>query len=439
MESVNRDAGLARIVGPVALAASMISIVVGAGIFVVPAKLSELLGSLAPLAVLACAVAIGAIGLCMAEGGSRVPSSGGIYAFVTAAFGPCAGYVAGTVFWVSNVLACGAVSSALGDAVAAVLPPSVKVAAHGLVAAGAVIAISAINIGGIERGIRLVSFSTLAKLLPLAVFVGVGLFAIHGENFVRPATIGATDVGHTLLLTLFAFQGFETSLSVGGEIRDPVRTIPLAILLALSGVTVLYIAVQVIAQGILGPALAHSVVPLADAMGHVSPALRVMMLVGTALSMFGWLTSDLLGSPRILFAFARDGLLPRVLGRLSTRGHAPYASIICYGAIAIALALSGSFADLAASAALSLALLYIAACLASWQLARRGVARAGTPLGFRWMGVATAIGVGSMLAVMALASRTEILGLLVLTGLSLLGYLVQTRVLQPRSSGQPAI
>jgi APA family basic amino acid/polyamine antiporter len=343
------------------------------------------------------------------------------------------------VFWVSNVLACGAVSSALGDAVAAVLPPSMKVAVHGVVAAGAVIVISAINIGGIERGIRLVSFSTLVKLVPLAIFVGVGLFAIHGENFVRPATIGASDVGHTLLLTLFAFQGFETSLSVGGEIRDPVRTIPLAILMALSGVTVLYIAVQVIAQGILGPALANSAVPLADAMGRVSPALRVMMLVGTAVSMFGWLTSDLLGSPRILFAFARDDLLPRVLGRLSERGRAPYVAIICYSAIAIALALSGSFADLAALAALSLAVLYIAACLASWQLARRGVAQAGTPLGFRWMGVATAIGVGSMLAVMALASRTEIVGLLVLTGLSLLGYLVQTRVLHPRSTGQPAV
>lgn len=437
MGSVNRDAGLARIVGPVALAASMISIVVGAGIFLVPAKLGHLLGSLAPLAVLVCAIAIGAIGLCMAEGGSRVPSSGGIYAFVTAAFGPCAGYVAGTVFWVSNVLACGGVSSALGDMVAAVLPASAKVVAHGVVAAGAVVAISAINIGGIERSIRLVSFSTLAKLIPLAVFVGVGLFAIHAENFVRPATIGAADVGQTLLLTLFAFQGFETSLSVGGEIRDPGRTIPLAILLALSGVTVLYIAVQVIAQGVLGPALGHSVAPLADAMGRVSPALRVMMLVGTALSMFGWLTSDLLGSPRILFAFARDGLLPRVLGRLTERSHAPYASIICYGAIAIALALSGSFADLAASAALSLAVLYIAACLASWQLARRGVAQAGTPLGFRWLGVAAAIGVGSMLAVMTLASRTEILFLVVLTGLSLLGYLVQTRVLQPRTSGQP--
>ena len=438
MSSLDRDTGLNRVVGPVALAASMISIVVGAGIFVVPAQLSRAMGSLAPLTVVACAVAIGAVGVCMAEAGSRLPSSGGVYAFVDAAFGPCAGYVAGIVFLVSNVLACGAVSSALGDVVASTLPAGIRPEVHGVVAAGTVILICAINIGGIERGMRLVSVSTLVKLIPLALFIGIGAFAIHGNNFGAPATVGTSNVELALLLTLFAFQGFETSLSVGGEIRDPTRTIPRAVLLALSGVTLLYISVQVIAQGILGPSLANSSVPLADAMGTISPALRVMMLAGTALSMFGWLTSDLVGSPRILFAFGRDGLLPRALGRLSERGHAPFVAIICDGAITIGLALSGSFAQLAAPATLALATLYIAACSASWRLARRGVALAGTPLGFRWLGAAAVIGVGSMLALVVLASRTAILGLLALLGLSLLAYLVQTRVLYPRSSDQPA-
>ena len=396
------------------------------------------MGSLAPLAVGACAVAIGAIGCCMAEAGSRLPSSGGVYAFVEAAFGPCAGYVAGIAFFVSNVLACGAVSSALGDVVAATLPAAIQTEVHGAVAAGTVIIICAINIGGIERGMRLVSVSTLVKLIPLALFIGIGFFAIHARNFVAPATVGTANVERALLLTLFAFQGFETSLTAGGEIKDPARSIPRAVLLALSGVTLLYIAVQLVAQGISGPSLAHSSVPLADAMGTISPALRVMMLAGAALSMFGWLTSDLVGSPRILFAFGRDGLLPRALGRLSRRGHAPSVAISCYGVIAIALALSGSFAQLAAPATLALATLYIGACSASWRLARRGVAQAGTPLGFRWLGAAAIIGIGSMLTLIVLASRTEILGLLVLIGLSLFAYLIQTRMLYRRSTDQPA-
>jgi len=438
MGSLSRDTGLNRVVGPVALAASMISIVVGAGIFVVPAQLSQAMGSLAPLAVVACALAIGAVGVCMAEAGSRVPSSGGVYAFVEEAFGPCAGYVAGIVFLVSNVLACGAVSSALGDVVGATQSPGIRTEIHNAVAAGTVIVICAINIGGIERGMRLVSVSTLIKLIPLALFIGIGLFAIQGRNFVAPVTISTTNVERALLLTLFAFQGFETSLSAAGEIKNPTRTIPQAVLLALSGVALLYTAVQLVAQGILGPSLAHSSIPLADAMGTISPALRVMMLAGTALSMFGWLTSDLVGSPRILFAFGRDGLLPRALGRLSERGRAPSVAIVCYGAIAIALAVSGSFAQLAAPATLALATLYIAACLASWRLARRGIAQAGTPLEFRWLGAAAITGIGSMLTLVVLAPRTEILGLLVLIGLSLLAYLVQTRVLYPRSSDQPA-
>jgi basic amino acid/polyamine antiporter, APA family len=438
MGSLDRDAGLNRVVGPVALAASMISIVVGAGIFVVPAELSQAMGSLAPLAVVACAVAIGAVGVCMAEAGSRLPSSGGVYAFVEAAFGPCAGYVAGIVLLVSNVLACGAVSSALGDVVAATVPVGIRTEVHGAVAAGTVIVICAINIGGIERGMRLVSVSTLIKLIPLAAFIGIGAFAIHGKNLAAPATISAANVERALLLTLFAFQGFETSLSAGGEIRNPTRTIPRAVLLALSGVALLYIAIQIVAQGILGPSLAHSSVPLADAMGTINPALRVLLLIGAALSMFGWLTSDLVGSPRILFAFGRDGLLFRVAGRLSERSHAPYVAIMIYGAIAIALALWGSFAQLAAPAALDLATLYIAACCASWQLARRGVARAGTPLQFRWLGAATLIGAGSMSTLLLLAPRAEFLKLLALTGASLLAYLIQTRVLHPRSSDQPA-
>jgi basic amino acid/polyamine antiporter, APA family len=427
MGSSHRDTGLVRVVGPVTLAASMISIVVGAGIFVVPAQLSLVLGSLAPLATLACAVVVGAIGVCMAESGSRVPSSGGVYAFVAAAFGRCVGYVAGILFCFSNVLACAAVSSALGDAVAAALPQSTRSVTHSMVVVSTVLVISATNIGGVRLGTRLVSLATVLKLVPLVLFLAIGAFALAARNFVKPAALGAVEIAHTLLFALFAFQGFETALCVSGEVRDPARTIPRAVVLALSAVTVLYIAVQIVAQGILGPALGHSDVPLADALGKILPALRLLMLAGAAVSMFGWITADLLSSPRILFAFARDGLLPGALGRLNAR-RAPHVAIVCYATLAIVLALSGSFAQLAAPATLVMALLYIAAAVASWRLARMGVAQAGVPLGFRWIGAAASVGTAGMLALIVLASHKEILGLLALTGLSFLAYLIQTRL-----------
>jgi len=162
-------------------------------------------------------------------------------------------------------------------------------------------------------------------------------------------------------------------------------------------------------------------------MGHISPTLRGLMYAGAALSMFGMLTGDLLGSPRQLFAFARDGLLPRVLGRIHDRSHAPYVAILCYAAIAAALALSGSFAALATLAALNTAAVYVLACAAAWRLARRGIALAGAPLQFPLLGLSATVGMSSMLVVIALASRQEILGVAALGIASALVYLMQMR------------
>jgi amino acid transporter len=227
---------------------------------------------------------------------------------------------------------------------------------------------------------------------------------------------------------VFSLVGMETALCASGEVVQPNRTIPRALAIAMLSTTMLYVAIQVIAQGILGSSLATSKAPLADAMAQLHPALRAVMLAGTTLSMFGWLSSDILGSPRQLFAFARDGLMPRILGKLNPRSHSPYVAILCYSVIAIVLALTGTFAELVVLSTLAIAALYIAGCAASWTLARRGVARAGTPLNFRFLGAATVIGISSMLALIALGSRQEIVGLTTLIGLSILLYLIQTRI-----------
>jgi amino acid transporter len=194
--------------------------------------------------------------------------------------------------------------------------------------------------------------------------------------------------------------------------------------------------IQIVAQGILGPALALSKVPLADAMGEISPALRWLMLAGAAVSMFGFLSSDILGTPRVLFAFARDGLLPRALGRVHVRSHAPHVAIVCYATLAAALALTGTFTELAVLSALTTAPLYIAGCAATWQLVRRGVSQTGNPLGFRWLGLATILGITSMLALITLAERQEIIGLFVLIGISVAVYLLQTQVMLRRAANR---
>jgi amino acid transporter len=264
----------------------------------------------------------------------------------------------------------------------------------------------------VARGARLVNVATLIKLAPLAVFVVVGVWAIHGANFAVAAKPSTQGLGRGLLLALFALMGMESSLCASGEVARPSRTIPRALAIAIGAVMLLYITIQVVAQGILGSSLAQSTAPLMDAMARVSPALRALMLAGAAFSMFGWLSSDILGSSRTLFAFGQDGLMPRVLGRVHRRNRTPYVAILGYSGLAMVLALTGTFAELAVFSTLFSAVLYIAGCAAAWRLARKGVAEAGAPLNFRWLPIAAVVGIASMVAMIALASRAEILGLL---------------------------
>jgi basic amino acid/polyamine antiporter, APA family len=423
MNATPRDEGLVRKVGPWGLAASIVSIVVGAGIFAVPGALAAAIGPYAPIAFLICGLAVGAVAICFAEGGSRIPTSGGVYGYIEAAFGPLTGYVAGTLLWFGDVLACGSVAAALADVVASLASKPLATTVHALAIIAVIGGVALINVAGIGRAARFVGVMTALKLIPLAIFVIAGCGKIDSANFVQAVPPGTDGLGRAAILALFSFIGMEAPLSASGEVAQPARTIPRALAISMVSVALIYIAIQVIAQGILGASLAHSKAPLADAMGHISPLLRAVMLVGAAVSMFGWISSDILGSPRMLFAFARDGLLFRALGRLHPRTRAPYVAILAYAALAMVFALTGTFAELAVLATLTTAALYSVGCVAAWLLAHRNVAVAGKPLNFRWLGVATLVGVTGMLALIALASWQEIAGLATLIGLSALIYL----------------
>jgi amino acid transporter len=438
MGESQRDAGLVRAMGTWSLAASLVSIIVGAGIFAVPGALAACVGSYAPLAFLVCGLAVGCIALCFAEGGSRIPTSGGPYGYIEAAFGPLTGFVAGTLLWLGMVLACGGVAAALADAIVTLVPPALRGFAHPAVIVAVIGGIAWINIEGVSRGARLINLATVLKLAPLAVFVLAGVWAIRGANFALPAGVGTHGMGRALILALFAFSGMEGSLSASGEVIQPARTIPRALAVALISVMFLYVSIQIVAQGILGPALSRSTNSLADAMARINAPLSALMLAAAAVSMFGWISVDILGSPRVLFAFGRDGLMPRVLGRVHSRTRAPYVAILCHAAIAATLALTGTFEELAVLSMLITAPLYAAGCAAAWRLARKGVAEAGTPLNFRWLGAAMVIGIASMMAMIALASLVEIAGMFAVTGASAAIYVVRTRAWRKKKLARSA-
>jgi amino acid transporter len=304
---------------------------------------------------------------------------------------------------------------------------SLAAATHAIVIVGVIAGVALINIAGIGRGTRLAAVITALKLIPLLVFVAAGGLAMRSAGLPSEAAhavpMNAPALGRALILGAFAFSGMETALCASGEVQAPTRTIPRALAAAMLIVTTLYIAIQVVAQGILGSALGQSQAPLTDAMARVHPGLRALMAAGAAVSMLGWIATDILGTPRLLFAFARDGLLPRVLGRITRASRAPHVAILCYAGLAMALALSGTFAELAVLSELAGAALYVIACAAAWRLRRAGIARAGPPLAAPAFGAIAAVAIACMLGLIALAARAEIAGLAGLIGLAIAAYL----------------
>jgi basic amino acid/polyamine antiporter, APA family len=211
----------------------------------------------------------------------------------------------------------------------------------------------------------------------------------------------------------------EIPLCAGGEIRDPARTVPRALAAATLLVALLYITLHLITQGVLGAGLAGSAAPLADALAGLGPAGRGLILAIGAISMVGFLGGDILGQSRVLFAFARDGLLPRQLAAVHPVTRAPWVAVIVNAVIAAALAMSGSFIVLAPVASIAIVLLYIATCLAAWVVSRRE-SQEGS-----WSGATPLLAIPGLAWVLAQSTRQEFLAV----ALALLAGAVLYRVL----------
>jgi amino acid transporter len=374
------DSALVRAIGVGGLAAGIVNVTVGGGIFRLPADVAAALGPAAPVAYLVCAVAMGLIVLCFAEAGSRVALTGGPYAYVEIAFGPFAGFLTGVLLWMIGSMAVAAVAVVFATNVAQLVPALQHPVGSAAFLALVFALLGGVNIAGVGLAASLNAVTTVAKLLPLLLLLVGGAFAVRASNLAWDHAPAMADVARNSTLLIFAFAGVESALAPSGEVKDIARTVPRAVFIALSGITLLYVGLQTVAQGVLGPELATARTPLADAAGRAfGPWGRTLLLVGAAVSMFGYLCGMILAIPRALFALARDGFLPRVVASVHPRFHTPYVAIAVQVTIACAFAITSTFERLAILANLTLLLLYGACCLAAWRLRRRGVRAGGVP------------------------------------------------------------
>ena len=328
-KSTNPDQLLVRGIGLRALTASIFNYTVGSGIFVLPALVVAQLGTAAPLAYLLCAAIMVLIVLIFAEAGSRVAATGGPYAYIETALGPLVGLIAGVLLTITDIAAAGAVSNVLGNSIARLLGWNAAFA-PGLITATIIVGLAFVNVRGVKSGARLVEVSTVAKLIPLLLFVGVGVFFISPDNLAMDSVPPLKEITSTAGILFFAFAGIEAALLPSGEVRDSARNIPKAAIIALGITTLLYLSVQAVALGLLGPALADDrVAPLATAAQTFGgrPAF-MLLLVGATVSMFGWMTGSMLAGPRGMFALARDGFLPRPIAKVHDRFRTPYIAMV---------------------------------------------------------------------------------------------------------------
>jgi amino acid transporter len=401
---------LVRALGVRALAATTFNVIVGGGIFGLPSEVARGLGAAAPLAYVVCAVAMGLIVLCFAEAGSRVSLSGGPYAYVEIALGGFVGFLTGVLLWLVMSFATAAVASVFVASLAAFVPLLGEQPGRTLVLAALFAVLAVTNVRGVRQGTRLIEIVTIAKLFPLLALVVVGAFFVDPTQLEWQRTPAIGEIGRTSIVLFFAFAGIESALVPGGEVRDPARTVPRALFIALVGVTVLYIAIQLVAQGILGPALATESAPLTAAARRIAIPFGVLLGAGATISTFGHQSGMMLATPRVLFAFGRDRILPRAFAQVHPRFRTPHIAIITQALICATLAITGSFGGLAVLATVSTLGLYLVCCVAAWILRRRDVRVEGaTPFKVPGGALVPALAVAVILWLLSSATTREFL------------------------------
>lgn len=375
------DAALIRAVGAFALTAAVINVIVGGGIFRMPAALAAQMGSAAPLSLVAGALAIIPVALCFAAAGSRTHATGGPYTYLSVAFGPFAGFIAGALMWISHVASSAGVAAAFSLQVASLAPAFEAPAMRAALLIGTYALLFALNAFGVKLGARAIATLAALKLTPLFALVIAGLAVVDWSavSFLPSDIPSLSALGGSLVLVMFAYSGMETALVPSGEVNDPARNVPRATMVAILLVVALYLGLQIVGQGVLGAALATSKVPIADTAGALFGSGRTLLLATACISMAGFLLGNLLGASRLLFALGRDGYLPSAFGRVSATHRVPLMGLATHAGLACVLALGGSFDTLALISGGAICLVYAVVALAAWRLQGRDIAERGMP------------------------------------------------------------
>ena len=366
-----KDPVPSREIGLFSLIALTINGILGSGIFMLPAAIARILGPASPIAYGAAAAATALIVLCFAEASTHFEGSGGPYLYARAAFGPFVGFQAGWLFIATRLVSVAAIANGTASYLGTLWGPLGTGAGRSGAVVAIIVGLGALNLVGVRQGKWTVNLLTIAKLLPLILFIAVGLPAMDGSRIALAGAPPGGSVREAAFLLVFTFAGFEAAPIAGREIVNPRRNLPIAMLTAVGVTTAVYVGVQIVAQGTL-PELATSSAPIADAARNfLGPAGATLIGVAAVLATLGTNGTNLLVTPRMLYALADGGHLPAFIARIHPRFRTPHVAIAIFAVGASGIALVNDFTALAATSVVSRLCFFASTCVAVPVLRRR--------------------------------------------------------------------
>jgi amino acid transporter len=370
---VTTSAGLERVVSRWQIVGISLNAVIGSGVYLVPAAAAALLGPASLWAVALAGLAVLLLALCFAEAGSHFAEPGAGYIYTRAAFGEFIGFQVGWMTWLARIAGGAALWAGLAQTLTFVSPAAAAGFSRVAVITVPLVLLTVINIAGVKYAARLEVIFAIAKIFPLLFFVAVGIPAIDASLIVPMAAPDPAGLGAAASLLLFAYAGFENTAAAAGEFKNPQRDVPFALIISIVAITLLYTLVQLVALGTLPDLAARTEgAALADSITRtVGVWAGVILTLGAVVSIGGNIGNTVLVGPRYLFAMATSGFGPAALARIHPRFHTPAWAIAAQAVVTGALALSGSFVQLAMLSIIARLATYIGTAAAVPVLRRR--------------------------------------------------------------------
>lgn len=337
--------------------------VIGSGIFGLPSKTFKEIGVYSIAAFLVCAVAVFVIILCFAEVSSRFEKTGGPYLYALSSFGPLPAFLTGWLLLITRIITYAALINLLVTYLSVFSDWFIQPRPRIITIITLTLLLAYINHVGVKNSTKVNNFLTVGKLLPLLLFIIVGFFFVEPAYYEIKNVPGFASFSSAVLLLVFAFGGFESVLVNSGEVKNPAKSLPFALLLAALIIGTVYMLVQIVSIGTL-PSLASSDKPLAEAAGlFMGKSGAIIIAIGAMFSVIGTLNAIMLVGSRLPFAFSEEKQFPAIFSFIHPRYKTPTWSLLLFMAVTTIISLNYSFLSAASISAITRVMIYAIVCI----------------------------------------------------------------------------